>query len=1045
MIISYDKKINRKVRVFISSTFSDMKKERDIIVHSVFPRLRREFTPKMIDINEVDLRWGIPEEDSETSKILEICIGEVLHCLPFFVGIVGQNYGSIASREAIENLPPAYRKAVGGDLPDNTSITELEMRAGVFIPKNADFSSFFLKKNIDKKEILPQLERLITNINSGYNTYTYDNLKMFENEIYTSLKTCISKLIPERLDIPYDDKYYYSHLRVLKNNVVHYIPNVLFISEIEERLLKQRQIYLKGNKGIGKSACVSWLAKREGVDRDNNIFFHFAAAGNESLNIDNAFFRLRLYLQTIQEYKGEEKDNRAIVTELLSKLPTDFKLTFYFDALDQFNDVTAVYQFFALTNIHPNVFVICSGTEEYVRIPKEQTILMNNLTSDQIRQILKGSLKPFGKKLDEEMKQKIIAKKSCANPLFLQAFITQLRMYGTYDDHLDMFFEELLCADSFAGIFNIVIRRLKEYFEETGLKKEVVDEALALIVYSNNGIRENEFQEILNIMPITRSVFLSTIEMFTIEEDGLIRFNHDLIISEVKNSLNTHIDINYEKFIAMKLIDYFSKQPYDWRRFSEEPFQLCRLNKTDALVESLSNKECFMYLRRNKYHSLVGYLAYLVDEQLDLSSKLIIQFNEEEKVAAAEIFCQAGCHNAAIFIVKSLLDEKKPPEKYIQLLDILARSQYKLGLNDYKDSISTYKTLLNYYKNEYPEDQIGYAARAYLLGVVYKTSGKLDLSAEKLKECAKIYSKDHITTPTAIWAMDVYGESCYTFGKLKKALDIFNKNIRTCTDLYGKSSPELAWSYCYGWNVLYALGDRTTALEKIREAYKIYFQIYLGRGTKVAWAALNAGIASLIKNNLEKAEKFFRFSIKENDIILEESDRPHRYSITAYANLANLYECKKDTENAVRIINYALRESKKKNGTQHIYTANILLNAGVLERNPQKIQEAIDLYEKQTIQTPDIYFAKVCLARIWALAKNEEKAESTIRNCISEYSILEMETELITYLMLETLDKISGVLSKDELEIFENLYRFDDYKFYLTYNNNSNIIIIPPI
>ena len=33
----------------------------------------------------------------------------------------------------------------------------------------------------------------------------------------------------------------------------------------------------------------------------------------------------------------------------------------------------------------------------------------------------------------------------------------------------------------------------------------------------------------------------------------------------------------------------------------------------------------------------------------------------------------------------------------------------------------------------------------------------------------------------------------------------------------------------------------------------------------------------------------------------------------------------------------------------------------------------------------------------------------------------------------------------DELEIFENLYRFDDYKFYLTYNNNSNIIIIPPI
>ena len=65
MIPAYDKKINRKVRVFISSTFADMQTERNIIVHSVFPRLRKEFSAKLIDITEVDLRWGIPEEDSD--------------------------------------------------------------------------------------------------------------------------------------------------------------------------------------------------------------------------------------------------------------------------------------------------------------------------------------------------------------------------------------------------------------------------------------------------------------------------------------------------------------------------------------------------------------------------------------------------------------------------------------------------------------------------------------------------------------------------------------------------------------------------------------------------------------------------------------------------------------------------------------------------------------------------------------------------------------------------------------------------------------------
>lgn len=1045
MIISYDKKINRKVRVFISSTFSDMARERDIIVHSVFPRLRQEFTPQMIDINEVDLRWGIPEEDAESSKILEICIGEVLHCMPFFVGIVGQEYGSIASKDAIGSLPPAYRKAIGENLLGNLSITELEMRAGVFTPKNIEFSSFFLKNNIDESVIHPQLKQLIGNINSDYHTYTYDNLKSFEDQMYNSLKACISKLIPEKLGIPYEDKYYYSHLRILKNNVMHYIPDVLFVSSIEQRLSQQRKIYLKGKKGIGKSACVSWLAKREGVDNKGNVFFHFAATGNESLNIDNVFFRLRLYLQSIIKYTGEETNNRAIVTELLRILPSEYKLTLYFDALDQLNDVTAIYQFFALTNMNPNIYVVCSGTKDYRQIPKEQTVNLKPLTSEQIQKILKGTLKQFGKRLDKEMQRQIIHKSDCANPLFLQAFITQLRMYGTYDS-FETFFSELINANTFGEIFNIVIKRLKNYFEETGIDKSIVDEALALLVYSNNGIRENELHEILEIMPITRSVFLSTIELFTIEENGLIRFNHDLIISNVKRILYES-NIDYEKIIAEKLVVYFSKQPYNWRRYIEEPFQLCKLNKIDLLVESLVNKECFMYLRRNKYHSLIGYLSYLVDEQLTLSERLATELDVEQKVAAAEIFCQAGCHSAAIFIVNTLLDkgDKEHPELKIQLLDILARSQYKLGLNDYKTAITTYKTLLEHYKKLYPRDQIGYAARAYLLGVTYKTAGKLDLAVDILEKCAEVYSEYQIKTPTGAWIMDVYGESCYTSGNLKEALKIFNQNVLDCTDLYGEFAPELAWTYCYGWNTLYALGDRVTALEKTKEAYKIYYQIYMGRGTKVAWASLNVGIAYLVEGKLETAERFFKFSITENDIILKKEERPHRYSITAYANLANLYECKGDNENAVSTMKFALDESREKNGREHIYTANILLNIGILEHKPQRIEEAIKLYESQSIKTPDIFFARICLARILLLTKNKEKAISEIKECADEYLKKDRETELITYLILETLEKMCGDLSEDMMELLDSLYRFEDYKFYLTFNNNSNIIIIPPI
>ena len=188
MIPLYDNKINRKVRVFISSTFSDMQSERNMIVHSVFPRLRKAFSAKLIDITEVDLRWGIPEEDSENSRILEICIGEVLHCSPFFVGMIGDRYGSIAPEDAVSNLPPAYKKALGNEIPPRLSITELEMRAGVFIPKNVDFSCFLVKESVLKNPATqPEITNLISNIDSSYKLLSYSSDHEFEELLYSNL------------------------------------------------------------------------------------------------------------------------------------------------------------------------------------------------------------------------------------------------------------------------------------------------------------------------------------------------------------------------------------------------------------------------------------------------------------------------------------------------------------------------------------------------------------------------------------------------------------------------------------------------------------------------------------------------------------------------------------------------------------------------------------------------------------------------------------------------------------------------------------------
>jgi hypothetical protein len=55
---------SRFIRVFISSTFRDMQAERDELTKFIFPQLRQRCEQRGVIWGEVDLRWGITEEQS---------------------------------------------------------------------------------------------------------------------------------------------------------------------------------------------------------------------------------------------------------------------------------------------------------------------------------------------------------------------------------------------------------------------------------------------------------------------------------------------------------------------------------------------------------------------------------------------------------------------------------------------------------------------------------------------------------------------------------------------------------------------------------------------------------------------------------------------------------------------------------------------------------------------------------------------------------------------------------------------------------------------
>ena len=78
------------IRVFLSSTFTDMQEEREYLVNTIFPYLRALARSKGIELTEVDLRWGITEDDAKNGKVVRLCLKEIELCkersgeLPFF-------------------------------------------------------------------------------------------------------------------------------------------------------------------------------------------------------------------------------------------------------------------------------------------------------------------------------------------------------------------------------------------------------------------------------------------------------------------------------------------------------------------------------------------------------------------------------------------------------------------------------------------------------------------------------------------------------------------------------------------------------------------------------------------------------------------------------------------------------------------------------------------------------------------------------------------------------------------------------------------------
>ena len=89
---------SRTFRVFVSSTFEDLKAERDALQRYVFPRLADLCATRNARFQAIDLRWGVSEEASLDQRAIPICLTEIERCQrltprPNFIVLLGDRYG----------------------------------------------------------------------------------------------------------------------------------------------------------------------------------------------------------------------------------------------------------------------------------------------------------------------------------------------------------------------------------------------------------------------------------------------------------------------------------------------------------------------------------------------------------------------------------------------------------------------------------------------------------------------------------------------------------------------------------------------------------------------------------------------------------------------------------------------------------------------------------------------------------------------------------------------------------------------------------------
>lgn len=582
-------KNNKKVRVFISSTFSDMQAERDELVKT-FNMLKQEAERKGITVTMVDLRWGITSEESARGDVIDICLKEIEKSKPFFVGILGDNYGSAPSPELSENNELlAHYPWLAEDIKKGLSFTEIEMQSAVLRNPETLNAYFFIKES-DKTETSIKLKNLKSAIRNQtrYPVYDYSSPEEISGIVTNQFRKILNELCSE-VDISLMDKL----VKQQELRLAHLRNFFIKSKGIDKKIKKffeddsKRILFIEGEKGIGKSALCADIIEEYFNSYDTYYYF----VGENGINL----FELIYYLQKTPVQKENVYNN---IVERIKTI--DRKTLIVIDSADKvrLNGLEHLISLW-LSKLPQLIKIVVSAQNEsgikeiLTSHPEVEILKINPFFDKQQRKFIESFLGSKGKKLNEKQMKHLENSNLLKNPALLRSILEELSAFGHYEK-LD---ERIAGYSQIQNISNLYMQIFKKLENDYG--KDKIGALSKFIFVSTQGLTESDLISIYHLRQLDLSLILGNGEAIYRVEEGIIKFANQ----QIK-------EIVYELYIGELLVEMEIREKYvDWLKRQTEDFSLT-FNDYNYLSGNFSYHEKMRYVIE---------LAYQVNSLGDLS------------------------------------------------------------------------------------------------------------------------------------------------------------------------------------------------------------------------------------------------------------------------------------------------------------------------------------------------------------------------------------------------------------------------------------------